>query len=293
MPQLGRDVLRAQVYIEQSLQPRFPDVNVVDLQEAWRDILKRAKLVQHHKITREELSVREHMSMVLRKLQGRKFVEFENLFDADARRAGADRHLHRHAGAGQGNADRADAGRGLRADLRAPGLPARLTTMPCVTPTRHSRDFDVLIVGSGLAGLSAALHLAPTHRVAVLTKRAHERRLQRLGAGRHRRRAGRGRQLRRRTWTTRWWPAPACPTRPPPASWSSTRPRASPGCASWACPSPQEDGHLHLTREGGHSARRIVHVTDATGAAVQRTLIERVRAHAEHHACSSTTRWST
>lgn len=31
-----------------------------------------------------------------------------------------------------------------------------------------------------------------------------------------------------------------------------------------------EDGHLHLTREGGHSARRIVHVTDATGAAVQK-----------------------
>ena len=31
--------------------------------------------------------------------------------------------------------------------------------------------FDVLIVGSGLAGLTAALHLAPTHRVAILTKR--------------------------------------------------------------------------------------------------------------------------
>jgi len=42
-------------------------------------------------------------------------------------------------------------------------------------------------------------------------------------------------------------------------------------------PFSEEDGHLHLTREGGHSARRIVHVTDATGAAVQRTLIERVR----------------
>jgi segregation and condensation protein A len=81
MPQVGRDVLRAQVYIEQSLQPRFPDVNVADLQEAWRDILRRAKLVQHHKITREELSVREHMSMVLKKLQGRRFVEFEQLFD--------------------------------------------------------------------------------------------------------------------------------------------------------------------------------------------------------------------
>ena len=53
---------------------------MADLQEAWRDILRRAKLIQHHKITREELSVREHMSMV-KKLQGRKFVEFEELFD--------------------------------------------------------------------------------------------------------------------------------------------------------------------------------------------------------------------
>ena len=81
LPQYGRDFLKAQVYIEQSLQPRFPDVHVVDLQEAWADILKRAKLVQHHKITREELSVREHMSIVLRRLQGRKFLEFEKLFD--------------------------------------------------------------------------------------------------------------------------------------------------------------------------------------------------------------------
>ena len=82
VPQFGRDFLKAQVFIEQSLQPRFPDVNVIDLQEAWRDILKRATLIQHHKITREELSVREHMSMVLKKLQGRRFVEFEELFDA-------------------------------------------------------------------------------------------------------------------------------------------------------------------------------------------------------------------
>jgi len=82
VPQIGRDFLKAQVYIEQSLQPRFPDVNVVDLQQAWADILQRAKLVQHHRITRAELSVREHMSIVLRKLQGRRFVEFEELFDA-------------------------------------------------------------------------------------------------------------------------------------------------------------------------------------------------------------------
>jgi len=81
VPQFGRDFLKTQVYVEQALQPRFPDVKVVDLQEAWRDIVKRARLVQHHKITREELSVREHMSIVLRHLQGRKFIEFERLFD--------------------------------------------------------------------------------------------------------------------------------------------------------------------------------------------------------------------
>ncbi len=82
MPQFGRDFLRAQVFVEQSLHPRFPDVQVVDLQDAWRDIVKRARLVQHHVISREELSVREHMSIVLRKLQGRKFLEFEDLFEA-------------------------------------------------------------------------------------------------------------------------------------------------------------------------------------------------------------------
>ena len=81
VPQFGRDFLRAQVYVEQALKPRLPDVELADSQQAWADILKRAKLVQHHKISREELSVREHMSIVLRKLQGRRFAPFEDLFD--------------------------------------------------------------------------------------------------------------------------------------------------------------------------------------------------------------------
>ncbi len=81
VPQYGRDFLRAAVYVEQALVPRFPDVHAVDLQSAWRDILRRARLVQHHRISREELSVREHMSIVLRQLQGRRFVEFGELFD--------------------------------------------------------------------------------------------------------------------------------------------------------------------------------------------------------------------
>jgi segregation and condensation protein A len=81
LPLLGRDFLRAQVHIEQSLQPRWPDVDAEDLRLAWRDILRRARLVQHHTITREQLSVREHMSIVLRRLQGRRFAEFHELFD--------------------------------------------------------------------------------------------------------------------------------------------------------------------------------------------------------------------
>ncbi|HMN57477.1 MAG: segregation/condensation protein A [Burkholderiales bacterium] len=81
VPQFGRDFLKAQVYVELALTPRFPDVALADLQGAWADILKRARLVQHHKISREELSVREHMSIVLKKLQGRRFAPFEDLFD--------------------------------------------------------------------------------------------------------------------------------------------------------------------------------------------------------------------
>jgi len=81
LPLIGRDFLRAQVTIEQSLAPRFPDVHPDDLREAWAQILQRARLNQHHMISREQLSVREHMSIVLRKLQGRRFVEFHDLFD--------------------------------------------------------------------------------------------------------------------------------------------------------------------------------------------------------------------
>ncbi len=81
LPLLGRDFLRAQVTIEQALAPRFPDVDPDDLRAAWADILRRARLNQHHTITREQLSVREHMSIVLRRLQGRRFALFEDLFD--------------------------------------------------------------------------------------------------------------------------------------------------------------------------------------------------------------------
>ncbi|MBU3707565.1 MAG: segregation/condensation protein A [Burkholderiaceae bacterium] len=81
LPQVGRDFVRTQVYIDQTVVTRFPDVEIADLQAAWSDLLRRAKLTERHTITREELSVREHMTQILRKLQTAKFIEFQDLFE--------------------------------------------------------------------------------------------------------------------------------------------------------------------------------------------------------------------
>ncbi|WP_312436678.1 ScpA family protein [Janthinobacterium sp.] len=81
IPQFERDFVRTQIFIEQSLTPTWPEVEAVDLQQAWLDLLKRAKLTQHHRISRQELSVREHMTAILRRLQGARFVEFGDLFE--------------------------------------------------------------------------------------------------------------------------------------------------------------------------------------------------------------------
>ncbi len=81
LPVVGRDFLTAQIASDAVIQTRLPDVNPADLQAAWQGILQRARLVQHHTINREQLSVREHMTLVLRRLQGQRFMAFESLFD--------------------------------------------------------------------------------------------------------------------------------------------------------------------------------------------------------------------
>ena len=81
LPVVGRDFVTAQIASDAVIQTRLPDVNPADLQAAWQGILQRARLVQHHTINRDQLSVREHMTLVLRRLQGQRFMAFESLFD--------------------------------------------------------------------------------------------------------------------------------------------------------------------------------------------------------------------
>jgi segregation and condensation protein A len=81
MPQAGRDFALVEVWIEHSLVKRLPEVNVDDLRNAWLALLTRAKLQRHHKIRRDELSVREHMTRILRRLATGVYVEFSDLFN--------------------------------------------------------------------------------------------------------------------------------------------------------------------------------------------------------------------
>jgi segregation and condensation protein A len=83
IPVAGRDFSVVEVYLEQSLAQRLPDVRIADLSEAWRSILARARMARHHKVTREQLSVRAHMSRILKALAGGRFVEFAELFEPE------------------------------------------------------------------------------------------------------------------------------------------------------------------------------------------------------------------
>jgi segregation and condensation protein A len=80
MPQAGRDFSLVQVAFDQATE-RLPDVNVTDLRSAWLALVARAAVQRHHRITREQLSVREYMSRILRRLQDARYVEFKDLFD--------------------------------------------------------------------------------------------------------------------------------------------------------------------------------------------------------------------
>lgn len=81
IPRAERDFEWVAVHVAEKTVERLPDVSLLDLQSAWLQLLQRARLNQHHHIHREQLSVREHMSQILRRLKGAGEVAFEHLFD--------------------------------------------------------------------------------------------------------------------------------------------------------------------------------------------------------------------
>jgi segregation and condensation protein A len=83
LPQVGRDFALVQVWVERAAEQGLPDVNTEDLRQAWLWLLQRANVNQRHRVTRDELSVREHMTQILRRLQDVKFLEFTQLFSPE------------------------------------------------------------------------------------------------------------------------------------------------------------------------------------------------------------------
>lgn len=81
LPLAGRDFALVQVWLEQAVSKRLPEVDLDDLRTAWLAVVQRANVTRHHRIGREELSVREHMSRILRLLRAEVFAEFGNLFE--------------------------------------------------------------------------------------------------------------------------------------------------------------------------------------------------------------------
>ncbi len=140
-----------------------------------------------------------------------------------------------------------------------------------------SKHFDVLIVGSGLAGLSAALQLPSHLRIALLTKGELNEGASAWAQGGIAAVMAEGDSFDAHVQDTLVAGAGLCDL-PATQFVVEHAPEAIRWLMSLGVPFTEEDGALHLTREGGHSERRIVHVTDATGAAVQQTLIKKVLA---------------
>jgi segregation and condensation protein A len=80
LPQAGRDFMPVQIWVDRDAALVLPSINAEDLRQAWLWLLQRASVNKHHRVTRDQLSVREHMTLILRRLQDVSFLEFTQLF---------------------------------------------------------------------------------------------------------------------------------------------------------------------------------------------------------------------
>lgn len=80
LPRVGRDFQLPHAQADLAVEALLPEISPIDLRDAWNAILQRARLNASHRITREQLSVRDHMSHILRRLSDVRFMEFTELF---------------------------------------------------------------------------------------------------------------------------------------------------------------------------------------------------------------------
>jgi len=89
LPRYERDIFKASTEApEMKNEVPLPDLQMQDLIMAFKDVLRRTRLMQHHQIAREALSIRERMSLVLSRLQEKSFLEFTSLFSLDEGKMG-------------------------------------------------------------------------------------------------------------------------------------------------------------------------------------------------------------
>ena len=129
LPQAGRDFALVQVWIEQVVVKRLPEVYADDLKVAWLGLVARARVNRHHRVTREQLSVREHMTRILRRLHDSRLREFADLFSREAGVLRARRHVSRRARTRAGEPDRSPAAGSVLPHLRE----AQKWTRRCMT----------------------------------------------------------------------------------------------------------------------------------------------------------------
>lgn len=172
----------------------------------------------------------------------------------------------------------------------APGMHCRTNNDVTYYGQMTFLHFDVLIIGSGLAGLTLALHLAQTRKIGLITKQE----LLDSASG----------------WAQGGIAATLSGEDSPDTHIEDTLTAGAGLCDADVTRYVVENGPesiqwlirqgvqftrdqnsqsgYHLTQEGGHSVRRVIHAADSTGFAVQSTLTEKVRSHPditllEHH----------
>lgn len=142
-------------------------------------------------------------------------------------------------------------------------------------------EFDVLVIGSGLAGMTLSLYLAEHHRVAIITKRGLEEGSSTYAQGGIAAVLDSNDSVEQHIHDTLIAGAGLCKEDTARFIVEQSR-EAIEWLIALGVPFTKDEAHqtgYHLTREGGHSHRRIIHAADATGVAVTSTLAQKIKAH--------------